>query len=96
MGIYRKGLLNDAELDRQLMEIDQETGGLTSQIEELELKLEGIDSTRPVLENTQTLLTRLRERLDQPLTWGRKRQLIELLVGGIRIETIRGDRKPEN
>jgi site-specific DNA recombinase len=96
VGLYRKGLLNDAELDQQLMEIDQEAGGLTSQIAELERKLAGVDSNRPVLENTHALLTRLRERLDQPLSWERKRQLIELLVGGIRIETIRSGQKPEN
>jgi site-specific DNA recombinase len=96
VGLYRKGSLNDAELDQQLLEIDQEAGGLTSQIEELERKLDGVESNGPVLENTQALLTRLRERLDQPLTWEGKRQLIELLVGGIRIETIRNGPKPEN
>jgi len=96
MGLYRKGFLNDAELDQQLMEIDQEAGGLTSQIEELERKLSGVDANRSGLDNTEALLTRLRERLDQPLTWERKRQLIELLVGGIRIETIRSGQKPEN
>jgi site-specific DNA recombinase len=96
VGLYRKGLLNDAELDQQLAEIDKEAGGLSSQIEELERKLGSIDSNRPVLENTQALLTRLRERLDQPLTWERKRQLVELLVAGIRIETIRSGPKSEN
>jgi site-specific DNA recombinase len=96
VSLYRKGSLNDGELDRQLTEIDQEARGLASQIEELERKLGGIDSNGPALENTQALLTRLRERLDQPLTWERKRQLIELLVGGIGIETIRNGPKPEN
>jgi hypothetical protein len=46
--------------------------------------------------NVETLLTRLRERLDQPLTYERKRQLVELLVGGIRIDTIRSAEKREN
>ena len=96
VGLYRKGLLNEAELEQQLMEIDQEAGGLASQIEELERKLSGVDANRSGLDNTEALLTRLRERLDQPLTWERKRQLIELLVGGIRIETIRSGQKPEN
>src|SRR6185295_5904098 len=37
VGLYRKSLLNDDELTRQLDEIDKEAAGLASQIEELEL-----------------------------------------------------------
>ena len=53
------------------------------------MKQGGIDSNAAALENAEALLTRLRARLDQPLTYEQKRQLVELLVGGIRIETIR-------
>jgi len=73
VGLYRKGLLNEAELEQQLMEIDQEAGGLASQIEELERKLSGVDANRSGLDNTEALLTRLRERLDQPVSPGIKR-----------------------
>lgn len=96
VSLYRSGLLNNAELAQQLEEIDTETAGLASQIEELESKLGGIDANGPVLENAEAFLTRLRKRLDQPLTWERKRQLVELLVGGIRIETIRNGETREN
>ncbi len=51
---------------------------------------------RSGLESAEALLTRLRKRLDQPLTFERKRQLVELLVGGIRIETIRNGAQREN
>ena len=95
VGLYRKGLLNDAELAQQLEEIDNEAAGLTTQIDELERRLDGVDS-RQVLENAEGLLTRLRKRLDEGLTWERKRQLLELLVGGIQIETLRDGPKPEN
>jgi hypothetical protein len=30
----------------------------------------------------------LRKRLDAPLTWEQKRRLVEVLVGGVRVETI--------
>ena len=96
VGLYRKGMLNDAELARQLDEIDKESAGLASQIEELELKQGGVDTNAAAVENAETLLTRLRDRLDQPMTYERKRQLVGLLVGGIRIDTIRTDEKREN
>ena len=96
VGLYRRGRLNDAELDQQMEEIDKDAAGLSAQIEELESKLGGTDSNGAALEGAEGLLTRLRERLDQPMTWERKRQLVELLVGGIRIETIRTGEKREN
>jgi site-specific DNA recombinase len=96
VGLYRKGLLNDAELEEQLTDVGREAQGLASQIEDLERKLGGVESNRTALENTGTILAQLRKRLDEGLPWERKRQLIELLVGGIRIETIRSGEKPEN
>lgn len=96
VGLYRKGLLNDAELAQQLEEIDKENAGLTAQIQELEVKQSGMEASAASLESAQALLTRLCDRLDQPLTFERKRQLVELLVGGIRIETIRTAEKREN
>ena len=96
VGLFRRGRLNDAELDQQVEEIDEEAAGLAAQIAELEGKLGSADSNGPVLENAEALLKRLRARLDQPLTYERKRQLVELLVGGIRIETIRDGEKREN
>ena len=96
VGLYRRGRLNDAELDQQVEEIDKDAAGLAAQIEGLEAKLGGADSNGAVLEGAEALLTRLRKRLDQPLTYERKRQLVELLVGGIRIETIRNGAQREN
>ena len=96
VGLYRRGRLNDAELDQQVEEIDKEAAGFAVQITELEGKLGSTESNGAVLESAEALLTRLRQRLDQPLTYERKRQLVELLVGGIRIETIRDGKKKEN
>ncbi len=96
VGLFRKGRLNESELDQQLSDIDREAEGLTAQIEELERKLGNAGANQTALESTEALLKRLRKRLDEPLTWERKRQLVELLVAGIRIETIRDKAKPEN
>lgn len=67
-----------------------------SPISALERKLGNVGANVAVLEDAGALLTRLREWLNQPLTFERKRQLLELLVGGIRIETNRSSAKPEN
>jgi hypothetical protein len=83
-------------LDQQVEEIDKEAAGFAVQITELEGKLGSTESNGAVLESAEALLTRLQQRLDQPLTYERKRQLVELLVGGIRIETIRNGEKREN
>jgi site-specific DNA recombinase len=96
VALYRRGRIREAELDQQMEEIDKDAAGLAVQIEELEAKLGGTDANGAVLEGAEALLTRLRKRLDQPLTFERKRQLVELLVGGIRIETIRNGEKREN
>jgi hypothetical protein len=58
-----------AELEQQLAEIDREASGLATQIEELERKLGGVESNATVLANAESLLLRLRDRLDQPLTY---------------------------
>jgi hypothetical protein len=96
VSLYRRGRLNDAELDHQVEEIDRETKALAGQINELEAKLDGQESQGADIEGIESLLRRLRQRLDQPLSFERRRQLVELLVAGIRVETVRDGEKPEN
>ena len=76
--------------------IYKDAAGPASQIEELEAKLSGTDANEGALEGAEALLTRLRKLLDQPLSFERRRQLVKLLVGGIRVETIRNGEKREN
>ena len=71
VGLYRRGRINDAELDEQVEEIDKDAAGLTAQIAELESKLSGTDESGAALDGAEALLTRLRQRLDQPLTFER-------------------------
>jgi site-specific DNA recombinase len=96
VNLYRRDRLNETELDEQMGQIDQESGALAAQIQELEAKLCGQDSTARDVEGVEGLLKRLRQRLDQPLSFERKRQLVELLVGGIRIDTVRNGERREN
>ncbi len=45
----------------------------------------------PPVGTAQMLLEELRTRLDRQVTWELKRHLVEVLVGGIRVETVDGD-----
>jgi transcriptional regulator with XRE-family HTH domain/DNA-binding transcriptional MerR regulator len=88
VGLYRRGRLTDAALDAQMDEIGKEEDALNAQIDELRGQLRGEDSVATAVDSAEALLTKLRTRLDQPVSWERKRQLIEVLVAGIEVETV--------
>jgi len=88
LALYRRGRLSDAELDQQMEEIGKEENALDAQIEELRAQLRSADSVGQAVGSAEALLTKLRKRLDQPMSWEQKRQLVEILVAGIEVETI--------
>ena len=88
LALYRRGRLSDAALDEQMEEIAREERALEVQIEELRNQIRGADSVSQAVSSAEALLTRLRKRLDQPICWELKRQLVEILVAGIEVETI--------
>jgi transcriptional regulator with XRE-family HTH domain len=51
-------------------------------------KMAGADSIGANLNSAQALLEKLRKRLDEPVSWEMKRRLIEVLVAGVRVETV--------
>ena len=57
-------------------------------MEDLTATLRSVTDETAQLQSTQALLQKLRGRLDQGISWEVKRQLVEALVGGVRIETI--------
>ena len=88
VGLYRRGRLTDADLDQQMSEIGKEQTALESQLAELKGRAEGAKSIGANVGTADALLTKLRKRLDGPVSWEVKRQLIEVLVGGITIATL--------
>ena len=88
VGLYRRGRLTDAELDTQMDEIGKEETALEIQIAELGGRISGADSIAGNISSAQALLASLRKRLDQPVAWEQKRSLIEVLVAGIRVDTV--------
>jgi site-specific DNA recombinase len=88
VGLYRRGRLTDGALDEQMDEIGKEEAALELQIEESRSQIRGAASVSQAVSSAEALLTRLRERLDQPVSWEQQRQLIEILVAGIQVETV--------
>ncbi len=88
VGLFRRGRLNDKALDEQMDEIAREETALEAQLRELRGKVTHADSIGSTLKSAEALLAKLRTRLDEPVSWELKRHLIEILVAGIRVETV--------
>jgi transcriptional regulator with XRE-family HTH domain len=88
VGLYRRGRLSDADLDAQMDDIGREESAPEAQVAELKTKISGADSIGATITSAQTLLERLGKRLDEPVSGEAKRRLIEVLVAGIRVDTV--------
>ena len=88
MALYRRGRLTETDLDGQMDEIAKEEAALEAQAAELRGKISGADSIGANISSAQALLANLRKRFDEPISWERKRRLIEVLVPGIRVDTV--------
>jgi len=91
VGLFRRGRLTDAQLDAQMDEIAKEEATLQTQMSELGACVAGADSIDANVESAEALLTKLRKRLDEPVSWEQKRHLIETLIAGVRVETFDKD-----
>jgi DNA-binding XRE family transcriptional regulator len=69
-------------------EISKEEAALEAQAAELRDKISGADSINANISSAQALLANLRKRLDEPVSWEQKRRLIEVLVAGVRMDTV--------
>ena len=88
VGLFRRGRLTEVELDAQMDEIAREETALEAQIAELGGRITGADSIGANICSAQALLTKLRKRLDEPISWELKRRLIEVLIAGVRVDTV--------
>jgi hypothetical protein len=88
LGLFRRGRIDADALDRQLDQIAEEEAGIKGELREVQKRVaeasEGVDRLR----NAEDLLQGLHSRQDESPTWELKRQLEELLVVGIRVDTI--------
>ena len=89
--LFRRGRIDERSLDAQLDQIQQEEGDLQQQIAHLQGLLQNAHSVEATLRSTEELLQSLRHRLEEPLTWELKRQLIEALIERILVNTVEAE-----
>jgi site-specific DNA recombinase len=91
LALYRKGRINERDLDRQLDDIATEEAGVTARRDALTAALSDSASRQDRLQNARTLLQQLHARLDdpeQPATPAVQRAVVKALVQSIRVETV--------
>ena len=93
LALYRRGRIDDATLDQQLDEVERERVGLTEALKDAQERLRGVEGASAHLRDAEALLRTMNARLDEPLTFALRRELVETLVDGILIETIPDDGK---
>jgi len=92
--LFRKGRIKESALNTQLDAIEREETALRFRIETLERQVQTAVEQGAQLNRIEVLLAEINSRLDQPLTWECKREIVELLVESIRVETVEdGDKK---
>jgi len=88
VGLFRRGRIDAAALDRQLDQISLEERGLRSEIDSARTLAVQAGESATRLRTAEDLLGDLNRRLDEPATWELKRELVEALVTGIRVDTV--------
>ena len=82
-------------MDHQLDEIKLEEAGLKKELERLSDLARSAETASTQLKTAEQLLLDLNQKLDQPITWELKRQVVETLVAGIEAETVESNGKKE-
>ena len=96
VSLFRRGRIDETALDRQLDLIQQEEAALKEEAARLTRQAQGAEEAGAQLRSAEDLLRELSRRLDAPLTWELKRQLIETLVEGIVVETEGDEAAPQH
>ena len=87
LSLYRKGRITEDAVERQMQQTAQEEDTLRGELSELSVRLEGIGTEAAQLAAARTALETLGARLKEPLSWESRRQLVESLVEGVRVNT---------
>jgi site-specific DNA recombinase len=92
IALFRKGRIDESDLDRQLDQIKQEGSAIQQQIEQLQGLAQDARSVEARLRSAEELLQALRQRLEEPLTRELRRQVVEALVERIWVRTNENER----
>ena len=91
IGLFRRGRIDESDLDRQLDQIQQEESNIQKQIEQVQVLVQNARSIDTSLRTAEEMLQTLRQRLEEPITWEIKRQVVEALVERILVRTVFGE-----
>jgi site-specific DNA recombinase len=87
IALYRRGRIDEGDLDRQLDQIKAEEAAATRQIVLLQEQAANARAIEDSLHSAEALLTRLGARVDEPHTFEWKRHCVETLVDRIVVTT---------
>lgn len=87
LDLYQRGRITVADLERQLEKIATKVAELKGRLSMLETTLQGQEVIASRLLEARHLLETLRARLKQDFTWDEKRELVEKLVLGVRVDS---------
>jgi site-specific DNA recombinase len=92
---HTTGLCTNGELLEQLERIRAERLEVESRLEQLRRAAMDQDRHRKALDTASSLLKRLRDKVDRPMTWKLRREAVEALVESVTVKFPEGASKPE-
>ncbi len=95
LDLYRRQLISITDLENQLAKIASEESSLNAHLKELRASAREQEQVEKKLNNAEELIKDLQNVLRNPLTWEVKRQVVELLVWEVKVNTITQDNKKE-
>lgn len=93
LDLYRRQLISITDLESQLAKIAIEESSLNAHLQELRASAREQEQVEEKLNNAGELIKDLQNVLRNPLTWEVKRQVVELLVWEVKVNTITQDNK---
>ena len=88
LDLYRRGRIGTADLDSQLDKIASEEATLKDRLLQVESQEKNQELATARLTEATDLLASLQDRLKDEFTWEEKRELVELLVAGVMVDTV--------
>ncbi|MHB0997756.1 MAG: recombinase family protein [Armatimonadota bacterium] len=91
ISLYRRGIIDESSVDRQLEAIQTEEKMLTDEKNKLVAQINRADSNTNDLDAVERLLQGLGNRLDESLPFEKKREIVEAFVKNIRVDSVEHD-----
>jgi site-specific DNA recombinase len=93
LDLYRRQLISISDLESQLVKIAGEEKSLSARLDELKASAKEQERVEEKLNKAEELIQKLQTVLKNPLPWEAKREIVELLVWEIRVDTIAQDNR---